>query len=240
MLRSAVAAAGEPAADRADVAQTRGDHPHAGRRGGDDGRAVRRRQHQPRHEGGGAQMRGGQGPRVAGVWRRAAGRAPDWRAYTAAAFSAPDRSMSVADASGHQKGGTRMPFSTATLTAVVNDSTSTVTRQAASMARRLAPAVPTRSGPRCRTGRPGHPSRFPLARRSWAAQPRSGCGAALSGRLPRDGFSRRVLPQRGQLPSGPTAVGRRLRRQAGHLSQATPKPRSGVILTRPPQDIRNC
>src|SRR3954469_9391185 len=43
------------------------------------------------------------------------------------------RSASDAGPPGPQDGRTRMPLSTATLSAVVNDSTSTVTRQAASL-----------------------------------------------------------------------------------------------------------
>lgn len=142
MLGSAVAVGGEPAADRGDVAQTGGDHPHTAWCGGCDRRAVRRRQHQAGHEGGGAQVGGGQGPWGRGgmALRFAAGRAPDWRAYAAAACPAPARSTSVADTPGLEAEWSR-----------------------------------------------------------W---------------LPKDSFSRRALPQRGQVPYGARAVGRHLRRQA--------------------------
>ena len=59
------------------------------------------------------------------------------------------------------------------------------------------------------------------------------CGGQPRGRStlpPKDSFSMRSWPQRGQWPSGPTAVGLHLRRQDGHLNQVTPSPRSGVIL----------
>ncbi len=72
--------------------------------------------------------------------RATAGRAPGCRGQTVAAFSADARSTVVVGPSASQNGSTRMPVSTAPLTAVVKDNTSTMTGQAASRAGRPAPA----------------------------------------------------------------------------------------------------
>jgi hypothetical protein len=126
-----------------------------------------------------------------------------------------------------------MPASTATLTAVVKDSTSTMATQAASPARRPAPAGPHSK----RIPSPDWPAQSPMphslvVRLPCAGQLRSSPpGVEEVGRPPKDSRIMWACPHRGQAPSTPTALGRHFRRQAGHLYQETPGPRSGMIRT---------
>lgn len=126
-----------------------------------------------------------------------------------------------------------MPLSMAMLTVVVKDSTSTMTRQAASEARRRAPLGPRSQRiplldwpPQSRTALPPASDRVP-----GAAQLCSPSDAGVVVRPPKDSRIMWECPHRGHAPSAPTALGRHFRRQAGHLYQATPGPRSGMILT---------
>lgn len=116
----------------------------------------------------------------------------------------------------------------------------------------LSPAPAPRSWPvRCCPRRTACPTRPPPRERptggrvpDWRAgadQSRSFRVGCWVERLPKESLRMWAWPQPGQLPSGPTAAGRHFRRQAGHLNQGTPIPRSGVILIQTPsRHLFNC